>query len=149
MGSSYSAEDLERLEESSLTLGRVLRPLGGSMLDVQLQNGTSIRVPIGGNIRIRGRGGSKTDLTNCMTLGDLIVIRGGQAAGKMSPADSAALRKIFKRLQLVTPKGFLAPPGLLPEDENEDDMFDREAEDEDDSVSIADDDVDDLFIDAI
>jgi len=102
------AKALTDIARTGILLARVVRPLGAGNLEVLLQTGESVRVPIGGSIRFKGRAGSKTDRENCMVAGDVIIVRSAFAAGKLLPGTTAHVARIFERLGAPVPKGFFA-----------------------------------------
>jgi hypothetical protein len=114
-----TAEDLqERMERAALILAKVSRTVGGGRVLVLLQDGEEVSVPIGGSIKMKGKAATKTDRANCMCQGDYVVVRGGIAAGKMSPATVTYVRQVFADLMVAMPKGFFPSADA-------DDMFDR------------------------
>lgn len=109
------------LAREYLMLARVTRTVGGGRVVVQLLDGTAdVSVPIGGSIKMKGRAATKTDRSNCMCQGDIVVVRGAQASGKVSAAAAAQIRTIFDELSVSYPKGFFAAIGSV---EAEDDEF--------------------------
>jgi hypothetical protein len=128
-----SATDVERLlTESGLTLARVNKATGAGRLEVRLQNGGAASVPIAGSIKFRGGAATKGDRENCMSAGDLIVIRGSFAAGKFRRAATVKIRGLFKGYGITYPADF------FPADEGAaDDLFDHGSdEDEDDEFDV-------------
>ena len=115
------AAELIAIARTGILLARVIRPLGAGNLEVLLQTGESIRVPIGGSIRFKGRAGSKTDRENCMVTGDVVVIRSAFAAGKFLPGTTAHVARIFERLGAPAPKGFFAVSVSTTEETVDDD----------------------------
>lgn len=104
-----SLSDLQALAASAMLLARVARPLGAGRLAVQLQTGGEpVDVPIGGNVRFKGRAGTKTDRANCMCANDIILVRGGLAAAKLSPAAASRVKRVFTKHGLSVPAGFFA-----------------------------------------
>ena len=111
----------DSLRREYLMLGRVTRTVGGGRIRVQLLDGTpDVSVPIGGSVKMKGKAATKTDRVNCMCQDDIVVVRGGQAAGKVSPAVAAEIRAIFDELGFRYPKGFFTAAGSV---EAEDDEF--------------------------
>jgi hypothetical protein len=96
------------LKEEALVLARVTRPLGCGRLQVTLQDGANLSVPIAGTVKFKGRSNNKADRANCMCTDDIIVIRGSAASAKVSPAAAALIRKHYERKGVSTPKGFFA-----------------------------------------
>ena len=104
---SPDAESIETaLKEEALVLARVTRPLGCGRLQVTLQDGANLSVPIAGTVKFKGRSNNKADRANCMCTDDVIVIRGSAASAKVSPAAAALIRKQYERKGVSTPKGF-------------------------------------------
>jgi chloramphenicol 3-O-phosphotransferase len=100
------------LAREYLMLARVTRTVGGGRVVVQLLDGTAdVSVPIGGSIKMKGRAATKTDRSNCMCQGDIVVVRGAQASGKVSAAAAAQIRTIFDELSVSYPKGFFTATG--------------------------------------
>jgi len=123
--SAASAETTlaDSLRREYLMLGRVTRTVGGGHVRVQLLDGTTdVSVPIGGSIKMKGRAATKTDRVNCMCQDDIVVIRGGQAAGKVSASTAGEIRSIFDELSFRYPKGFFTATGSAG-GEAEDDEF--------------------------
>jgi len=117
-----------RLENAALILARVTRTVGGGRVLVQLMDGTeNVSVPIGGSIKMKGRAATKTDRANCMCQGDLVVVRGGIAAGKMSAAAASHVSAIFVELEVSVPKSFF---GLSMGSDAEDDEFEFDRTDQ-------------------
>jgi hypothetical protein len=103
---------LANLSREYLMLARVTRTVGGGRVVVQLLDGTAdVSVPIGGAIKMKGRAATKTDRSNCMCQGDIVVVRGAQASGKVSAAAAAEIRTIFDELGVSYPKGFFTATG--------------------------------------
>jgi hypothetical protein len=94
------------LKQEALTLARVSRALGCGRLQVTLQDGASVNVPIAGTVKFKGRSNNKVDRANCMCMDDVIVIRGSAASAKVSPAAAALIRKHFEAKGVATPRGF-------------------------------------------
>jgi len=108
----------DALESASLILARVTRTVGGGRIVVQLLDGTeNVSVPIGGSVKLKGRAATKTDRTNCMCQGDLVVVRGGIAAGKLSPAAAAHVGTIFADCGVVAPRGFFGAAASADDDD--------------------------------
>ena len=111
----------DSLRRECLMLARVTRTVGGGRVVVQLLDGTAdVSVPIGGSIKMKGRAATKTDRSNCMCQGDMVVVRGAQAAGKVSASAAAQIRAYFDDLSVAYPKGFFTATGSA---EAEDDEF--------------------------
>jgi hypothetical protein len=95
------------LKAEALQLARVTRSTGCGRLEVTLQDGTTgVSVPIAGNIKFKGRAGTKMDRANCMGMGDIIIVRGGLASAKVSTGAAAVLHREFERYGLRVPGGF-------------------------------------------
>ena len=124
---AHSRSDLtDRLGSAALILARVTRTVGGGRVVVQLMDGTeNVSVPIGGSIKMKGRAATKTDRANCMCQGDLVVVRGGIAAGKMSAASAAHVSAIFADLEVSVPKSFFGLSCMGSDSDGEEFEFDR------------------------
>ena len=95
------------LKAEALQLARVTRSTGAGRLEVTLQDGTTgVSVPIAGNIKFKGRAGTKMDRANCMSVGDMIIVRGGLASAKVSTGAATVLRRDFERYGIRVPGGF-------------------------------------------
>lgn len=131
-----TADDLNRLStKHGLMLARVVKPQGMGRLEVRLQDGTAGQsVPIAGAVKFRGGATTKADLEHCMSAGDLIVLRGCQAAGKIRLSTAAIIREHFVKHRLPVVADFFATDGS----DGSDDLFDHAASEDDE----ADDDVD-------
>jgi hypothetical protein len=128
-----TSDDLNRLsKEHGLMLARVVRPQGMGRLEVRLQDGTAgLSVPIAGAVKFRGGAATKADLDHCMSTGDLIVLRGCQAAGKIRLSTAAIIREHFVKHRLPVVADFFASEGT-----DDDDIFDRTGTDTDADVDI-------------
>ena len=125
----------EAMRQKALQLGRVTRQMGAGRLEVTLQNGDEkVSVPIAGTIKFHGRSNtdSKKERANTMQVGDVIVIRGSFASGKMSSAAATEARRIFERIGIRTPRSFFSSSAVAKEEEDEADCggfeFDRSEE---------------------
>jgi len=117
----HRATIVSEMRADALEIARVTRRPGGARLEVTLQDGTKeASVRIGGAITIKGRASTKEDRANCMCVGDVIVVRGGIAAGKLS---QKAFRLVKHRLEELNIK---VSPVIFAEAvaEVEDDLFD-------------------------
>lgn len=123
-----TADDLNRLsKEHGLMLARVVKAQGMGRLEVRLQDGTAGHsVPIAGAVKFRGGATTKADLEHCMSVGDLIVLRGCQAAGKIRLSTAAIIREHFVKHRLPVVADFFADGSG-----SDDDIFDRAEEDHD------------------
>jgi hypothetical protein len=108
-----SKDLLAAQEVAAMAAARVTKSVGGGRLQVQLQDGTNTSVPIAGTLKFRGSSRSKTDRANCMCVGDIVVVRGGFAAGKMTNAEAKRCGSIYDRLGIVVPAGFFAAASEL------------------------------------
>jgi hypothetical protein len=107
-----TAEDLSWVATGQgLTVGRVTKAMGAGRLEVQLPDGGSANIVIAGAVKFKGHAATKGDRTNCMSVADFIVVRGSQAAGKMSRVVAARVQAVFERHGVVVCKGFFAPSG--------------------------------------
>ena len=98
---------LADLREADLTLARVTAAPGGRHLVVTLMDGAAgVVVPISGVTAFRGGARTKGELPNYMGVGDLVVLYGAHARGKISPALAEEVAETFGRLGAATPAGF-------------------------------------------
>lgn len=127
-----TGDEAERLmTENGLILAHVIKTTGAGRLEVRLQDGREGSFPIAGSIKFRGGAATKGDRENCMSAGDLIVIRGSFAAGKFRRPAAIRVRGIFQR------HGIGYPPTFFPaEDGSRDDLFDHSEEAEDADVDV-------------
>lgn len=132
--------DLEELKKHSLCLARVDRSLGAGHMEcsVMMEPAATAKaakleelvLSIAGNIRFKGRAGTKTDRANCILVGDMAVVRGGVIAGKISRTSAKRCSEMLAKLGVVCPKGFFA---FGEEATFEDDGFEFDREDEADA----------------
>ena len=118
-------------DTEALQAGRVIKSVGGGRLQVLIQDGAEYSAPIAGTLKMKGRSANKGDRANCMSVGDVIVIRGGFAAGKMTAAQSKRCEAIYESLELVVPAGFFATATSMTDAVEEKDVgfvFDRGTE---------------------
>ena len=113
MGSKTFAEMAASLRHHALTLGRVERSTGAGRLDVTVLDilsctTTDVSLPISGNLKFKGRSQTKTDRANCMIAGDVIVVRGAFASGKMSAAAANDAQEALIRWGLEAPRSFFS-----------------------------------------
>ena len=102
---------LSDLSHGSITVGRVIRNMGADPLHVlaltfDAKLATEASVPISGALRFHGRSANKTDMSHCMFGGDLIVINGGVASAKLTPAIAFETQRIFEENNIRVPAGF-------------------------------------------
>jgi hypothetical protein len=122
-----TADDAERLmTENGLMLAHVIKATGAGRLEVRLLDGLEGSFPIAGSIKFRGGAATKGDRENCMTSGDLVVIRGSFAAGKFRRATAIRVRGLFKHHGLSYPSIFFPA-----EDGSRDDLFNHDSDDDD------------------
>lgn len=106
-----SADLLANLQEADLTLARVTAAPGGRHLVVTLMDGTTgVVIPISGVTAFRGGARTKGALPNYMGTGDLVVLWGAHARGKIPIALAEEIAEIFSRIGIVVPVG-LFPSG--------------------------------------
>lgn len=125
-------DEAERLmADNAIMLAHVIKATGAGRLSVRLQDGREGSVPIAGSIKFHGGAATKGDRENCMSAGDLIVIRGSFAAGKVRRATAIRVRGLYKR------HGIGYPPAFFPaEDGAPDDLFDHGSEDEEGDADV-------------
>jgi hypothetical protein len=97
------------LAEDGMLAARVTRAVGAGRLQVTLQDGTlEYSAKIAGNLAFKGRAATKQDRGSHMGIGDVIVVRGGLASGKLSPGQTARCGEIFEELEVRVPAGFFS-----------------------------------------
>jgi hypothetical protein len=95
------------LLDEDLTLARVTASPGGRHLVVTLMTGEAgIVVPISGVTAFRGGARTKGALPNYMGVGDLVVLWGAHARGKIPIALAEEIHELFRKCGLLTPIGF-------------------------------------------
>lgn len=98
---------LANLQEADLTLARVTAAPGGRHLVVTLMEGAAgVVVPISGVTAFRGGARTKGALPNYMGVGDLVVLYGAHARGKIPLALAEEVAGTFGRLGVAVPAGF-------------------------------------------
>ena len=132
----HRATIVSEMRADALEIARVTRRPGGARLEVTLQDGTKeASVRIGGAITIKGRASTKEDRANCMCVGDVIVVRGGIAAGKLSQKARRLVKHRLEELNIkVSPVIFAE---AAKEEEVEDDLFDTAVTTEEIAVAVA------------
>lgn len=100
-------------------LARVLKNHGGRQLEVQLQDGTTIKARVSGTLGTRGRAANKAHVEYVMTGGDVILISGGMAAAKVPRGLYARLEAHYSRLRVGLPKGFFLIGTETEEDDDD------------------------------
>jgi len=119
----HSATIVSEMRADAMEIARVTRRPGGSRLEVTLQDGTKeASVRIGGAITIKGRASTKEDRANCMCVGDVIVVRGGIAAGKLSQKAFRLVKHRLEELNIKVSPVIFAEATAAASDE--DDLFD-------------------------
>ena len=109
LDASKTLDDLETyMERDAIQTARVTRQSGAGRLKVTLQDGTADDVTIAGALRFKGRAATKGDRSNCMNVGDLIILHGPQAAGKIPRELLSRVQSTFDSLGVRYPKGFFA-----------------------------------------
>ena len=124
--SAPSRATIETLAAECTVLGRVTKTVGCGSLQVLLQTGDTITAPISGTLRFKGRAATKADRSCCMLMGDVIIVDGGFAAGKLSPVQVVRVRKAFATAQYPAPGGFFNRQGEEAGDEEEEAGFEFE-----------------------
>jgi hypothetical protein len=103
--------ELEALPDTGITIGRVTRSSGCNRLKVMDLDGTpDVDCRIAGAIAFKGKAATKGDRRNCMSVGDVIVIRGGLATGKLPISSCKRVKEVFDRFAARYPTGFFAAP---------------------------------------
>ena len=144
---------LSDLSRGSITVGRVIRNMGADRLHVlaltfDAKLATEASVPISGALRFHGRSANKTDMSHCMFGGDLIVINGGVASAKLTPAIAFETQRIFEENNIRVPAGFFTIGSVTVAETVDEEEFEWDRKD--DVIADADTDADaDFDISAI
>jgi translation initiation factor IF-1 len=101
-------------------LARVIKNCGGRQLEVQLQDGTTLKARVSGTLGVHGRVANKTHMGYVMFPGDVILITGGMAAAKVPKGIYHHLQAQMDRLGVVTPKGFFVIGDSKDEEKTDD-----------------------------
>lgn len=120
---SPSYETIEEMADDHTILGRITKNVGCGSVQVLLQTGDTATIPISGAIRFKGRAANKSDRSNCMITGDVIVVDGGFAAGKLSQGQMQRIRGIFSSVHFSIPSGFFIGQGEATADDWEETGF--------------------------
>lgn len=115
----YAMEDY--MTKTASQLARVLKNHGGRQLEVQLQDGTTIKARVSGTLGTRGRAANKAHVEYVMSSGDVILISGGIAAAKVPKGLYKRLQDRFTDIKVSVPKSFFAISDGKEEDEDEED----------------------------
>lgn len=109
MDTATSSDDLsDYMTHNASQLARVIKNCGGRQLEVQLQDGTTLKARVSGTLGVHGRVANKTHMGYVMFAGDVILITGGMAAAKVPKGLYSHLQTQLDRLKIGTPKGFFA-----------------------------------------
>ena len=119
-------EDLEWLVEEGLWFARVVKAMGCGRLEVQMPDGVTANITIAGAVRFRGSAASKGDRENCMSSGDYVVVRGAQAAGKLSNLAVQRTQAVIERVGMKVAPGYFS--GVAGAEEDDDVEWDRTEE---------------------
>ena len=106
------------LEAATLSLARVIRTTGNGRVSVQTESGEEASLPIAGVIKFRSGAGSKAGSANCMMTGDLIVVRGAQAAARISDGAAKIIAEAYARNGNTVPPGFFKSTAAAEEDDD-------------------------------
>jgi len=98
-------------EPEGQRLGRVLKAHGGGRLEVQFSDGTTEKPTIAKKIRFHGRAATKGDQSNCMSVGDLVIVDGGFIFGKLNFLQIDRVEAVYNRKHREYPQGFFAKTG--------------------------------------
>ena len=120
------------LAEASLSLARVTRTPGNGRVEAVLETGEVATLSIAGVLKFRSGAAGKATSANCMLRGDMVIVRGAQAACKLSDAGAAEISRHYARIGMATPPGFFTASsesiGAAAADADEGFEFDRSAE---------------------
>jgi translation initiation factor IF-1 len=105
-----TADELREVaEHEHMQLARVTKVVGGSLLTVQLQDGTMGDARIPGHLRARGKVSHKHHKAHVFGTGDVVIVEHGDVKGKFdSPALLAHLESRFRALAFAPPATFFS-----------------------------------------
>lgn len=142
---SSADEFYETMTAAALDIGKITAQRGGGRIEVQMADSSTQNIRIAGNITFHGKAGSKTDRDNCMIVGALVIIRGGQAAARLGPAAADKLGTVYRKLGLKSPKNFFKTG--VADDEDADDGWEWDRSDK--GAAASDDEDSDVDVDAV
>jgi translation initiation factor IF-1 len=105
-----TADELREVaEHEHMQLARVTKVVGGTLLSVLLQDGTTGEARIPGHLRARGKVSHKHHKAHVFGTGDVVIVEHGDVKGKFdSPALLAHLESRFRALSFATPATFFS-----------------------------------------
>jgi translation initiation factor IF-1 len=104
---SVLADIRELAEEEHMLLARVTKIVGGSLLAVQLQDGSTGDARIPGSLRAKGKVSHKHHKAHVFGAGDVVLLEHGEVKAKFdSPAVLAHLESRFSACGFPVPAGF-------------------------------------------
>ena len=89
-----------------LELAKVDAPLGGGHIKVTKSDSVTETVRIAGAITLHGKAGNKTERDNCLYAGSHVILRGGDAAGRIPRAKVTEIKNVYEKLAIPTMKNF-------------------------------------------
>lgn len=89
-------------------LARVIKNHGGRQLEIQLQDGTTVKARVSGTLATRGRASNKGHVEYVMSTNDVILFSGGLAAAKVPRSLYKHLETLFAKNRICIPAGFFA-----------------------------------------
>jgi len=116
------------LARLALSVARVVRTTGCGRVAVLLQSGEEASLPIAGSIKFKGGAGKKAGNSNCMMTGDMIVVRGAYAAGRLSTGAATMISEAYAGLGIEVPAGFFTTTAAAAEADDDVYQFDRTEE---------------------
>ena len=109
MDTATSSDDLsDYMTHNASQLARVVKNCGGRQLEVQLQDGTTLKARVSGTLGVHGRVANQAHVGYVMFPGDVILITGGMAMAKVPKGVYHHIQVHLERLKVGTPKGFFA-----------------------------------------
>ena len=96
-------------------LARVEKHTG--VLHITDQDGERCTARIAGNQKLGGKIATKAHLPTAIAPGDLIIVRGGQAVGKLQPFEIASVARIYAGFGFRSPRGFFGEVDAAEEEE--------------------------------
>lgn len=120
LASAVNRDAMEAYMSSTASqLARVIKNHGGRQLEIQLQDGTTVKARVSGTLATRGRASTKGHIEYVMSPNDVILFTGGLAAAKVPRSLFKHLESQFADKKIAIPKGFFAIGEAKSEEDEE------------------------------
>jgi hypothetical protein len=87
----------QRVVVNGLTVAICLRAMGAGRFEVKYMNGITDNLPIAGSIKVKNA--RKTHVEACMSIGDVVLVNGGQITGTMTAGHMARAERYLRTIQ--------------------------------------------------